>query len=142
MAENEVGRLPGEFRLTIGALADEFGLTLRCIRFYEDERLLSPERVGQTRYYTRADHARLKLICRGKRLGFSIAEIKEFLDLYAVDHTQTEQMHYLLAHARSRMQALTTQMEDVRQTLSELQQIERDILQHLNNNTAGKDRSS
>ena len=142
MTVDAVSSLPGEPRHTIGELAEEFGLTLRCIRYYEDEGLLSPQHIGKTRIYSRADHARLKLICRGKRLGFSIAEIKEFIDLYAVDHSQAEQMQFLLGLARRRMQALTTQMADVRQTLTELQQIERDILKHLQQNSAEKDPNS
>jgi DNA-binding transcriptional MerR regulator len=140
MSLSAVSRLPPECRYTISDLAEEFGLTLRCIRFYEDEGLLSPLHIGQTRFYSYADHARLKLICRGKRLGFSIAEIKQFLDLYAIDHAQTGQMQFLLGCARKRMETLTTQMEDIRQTLAELQQIERDIVNHLDQtNTAEKD---
>ena len=119
----------------IGQLAAEFGLTLRGIRFYEDEGLLHPTRSGQTRLYSRADHARLVLICRGKRLGFSISEIKEFLHLYHGERDNAGQMHYLLERARLRMQALKTQAEDVRQTLLELRQIEHDILTHLNSHT-------
>jgi DNA-binding transcriptional MerR regulator len=124
-----------DIRYTIGDLADEFGLTLRCIRFYEDEGLLSPTRAGQQRLYSRADHARLKLICRGKRLGFSISEIKEFLSLYQHDPCQSEQMQYLLDKARERREALVRQMEDARQTIDELRLIEQQILDHLNHCT-------
>ncbi len=125
-------RRPDATTYTIGQLAAEFGLTLRGIRFYEDQGMLHPARHGQTRLYSRADHARLVLICRGKRLGFSISEIKEFLDLYHGRRDNAGQMHYLLERARLRMQALKTQAEDVRQTLSELQKIEHEILNHLN----------
>jgi DNA-binding transcriptional MerR regulator len=117
---------------TIGDLAAEFGLTLRCLRFYEDAGLIQPRRKGQARLYSKRDHARIALICRGKRLGFSIAEIKEFLDLYDVGACQKDQMRFLLERARSRKAALETQLGDVHQTLAELQKIEIEILAHLN----------
>jgi DNA-binding transcriptional MerR regulator len=121
----------GDKTFTIGQLAEEFGLTLRSIRFYEAEGLLAPSRDGQCRLFTKQDRARLKLICRGKRLGFSVAEIKEFLNLYTVDRSQHEQMRFLLDHARARIAALKTQLDDVKQTLAELQQIEGEIVAHL-----------
>ncbi|MFV3128675.1 MerR family transcriptional regulator [Niveispirillum sp. KHB5.9] len=116
---------------TIGQLADEFGLTLRSLRFYEDEGLISPARVGQARIYTTRDRARLKLICRGKRLGFSIGEIKDFLDLYDTDEAQVEQMTYLLRGARARIRHLEQQLRDVQQTLKELHEIDGMIVSHL-----------
>ncbi len=125
------GRAGQDRTYTIGQLADEFGLTLRSIRFYEGEGLLAPLREGQARLFTRADRARLKLICRGKRLGFSVSEIKQFLSLYNVDSCQHEQMQYLLDHARSRIAALRTQFEDVKQTLEELERVEGEIVAHL-----------
>ena len=117
---------------TIGQLAEEFGLTLRSLRFYEDEGLISPARVGQTRIYSHRDRARLKLICRGKRLGFSIGEIKDFLDLYDTDEAQVEQMNYLLRRARDRIVHLEQQLRDVQQTLKELHEIDGMIVSHLN----------
>ena len=117
---------------TIGALAAEFGLTLRTIRFYEDEGLLTPTRAGTVRVYSRRDHARLALICRGKRLGFSVSEIKQFLDLYNHDTVQAEQMHYLLAHTEGRIASLKQQAIDVQQTIAELETIAREIVAHLN----------
>lgn len=117
---------------TIGQLAEEFGLTLRSLRFYEDEGLITPARAGQTRIYTHRDRARLKLICRGKRLGFSIGEIKDFLDLYDTDEAQVEQMTYLLRRARDRIVHLEQQLRDVQQTLKELHEIDGMIMSHLN----------
>lgn len=116
---------------TIGQLAEEFGLTLRSLRFYEDEGLIAPARVGQTRIYSHRDRARLKLICRGKRLGFSIGEIKDFLDLYDTDEAQVEQMTYLLRRARDRIVHLEQQLRDVQQTLKELHEIDEMIVSHL-----------
>jgi DNA-binding transcriptional MerR regulator len=116
---------------SIGDLADEFKVTPRSIRFYEDQGLLSPRREGLTRIYNHRDRARLKLICRGKRLGFSLAEIKDFLDLYEVDDRQIEQMKFLLQRARDRKRSLERQLDDVRQALVELAEIDRQIADHL-----------
>jgi DNA-binding transcriptional MerR regulator len=116
---------------TIGDLSAELGITQRAIRFYEDEGLLAPGREGLSRVYTHRDRARLILICRGKRLGFSLAEIKEFLDLYAADPGQVEQVRYARERAQARIAALEVQLADVRQTLDELRKIEADMGRHL-----------
>ena len=116
---------------TISELAAEFGLTPRTIRFYEDEGLISPGRSGMNRVYSRRDRARLELICRGKRLGFSLAEVKEFLDLYARDQRQIEQMKYAAGLARQRIESLERQLEDVKQTLSDLRGIEKEMVDYL-----------
>ena len=116
---------------TIGELAEEFGLTLRAIRFYEDEGLLTPTRAGQARIFTRRDRAKLQLIMRGKRLGFSIAEIRDFLHLYSIGDMQVEQVRYVRRKARERIDALERQLADVQETLVELRQIDRAIGEHL-----------
>ena len=125
-------------RLAIGELAGEFGLTHRTIRHYEDEGLLSPERIGSApggaRVDGHRDRARLALICRGKRLGFSLAEIKDFLNLYDTDDAQIEQMRYMRTIARRRISALEQQLADVKQTLSELCTIDTQISEHLRRN--------
>jgi DNA-binding transcriptional MerR regulator len=125
-------------RLAIGELAGEFGLTHRTIRHYEDEGLLSPERIGSARgsarVYGHRDRARLALICRGKRLGFSLAEIKDFLNLYDTDDAQIEQMRYMRNIARRRISALEQQLADVKQTLAELCTIDTQISEHLRRN--------
>ncbi|GLR81321.1 MerR family transcriptional regulator [Azospirillum oryzae] len=127
-----------EPRLAIGELAGEFGLTHRTIRHYEDEGLLSPERIGSApggaRVYGHRDRARLALICRGKRLGFSLAEIKDFLNLYDTDDAQIEQMRYMRTIARRRISALEQQLADVKQTLAELCTIDTQISEHLRRN--------
>lgn len=117
------GRPPAARSYGIGALTREFGLTARTLRFYEDEGLIAPERVGTVRRYSHRDRARLQLICRGKRLGFSVKEIKAFLDLYDVDPCQEQQMLFLKDLCAHRIAALEDQLRDVRQTLSELQEI-------------------
>ena len=83
---------------SIAELAREFAITARTIRFYEDEGLIKPRRQGLTRLYSAGDRTRLGWILRGKRLGFSLAEIKELLDLYQVDRTGVQQLH--LIHVR------------------------------------------
>jgi DNA-binding transcriptional MerR regulator len=110
---------------SIAQLAEELGVTLRTIRFYEAKGLIAPQRVGKTRVYTHRDRVRLILILRGKRMGFSLGEIKEFLDLYVVDATQDEQMRHLLLKVRSRIEMLETQLLDVQTSLSELREVER-----------------
>ncbi|CAO3456254.1 MerR family transcriptional regulator [Azospirillum largimobile] len=137
MAETGEGAengLMSDPRLAIGELAGEFGLTHRTIRHYEDEGLLAPERIGSTRVYGHRDRARLALICRGKRLGFSLAEIKDFLNLYDTDDAQIEQMRYMRSIARRRIYALEQQLADVQQTLSELCTIDTQISEHLRRN--------
>ncbi|WP_448205899.1 MerR family transcriptional regulator [Azospirillum sp. sgz302134] len=115
---------------SIGELAEEFGLTHRTIRHYEDEGLLAPAREGTARVYSHRDRARLALICRGKRLGFSLADIKEFLTLYDADEAQLEQMRFMQRLARRRIADLERQLQDVRQTLDELRTIDTQISEH------------
>jgi DNA-binding transcriptional MerR regulator len=114
----------------IGELAEQFGLTPRTLRFYEDEGLLSPRREGTTRVYTHRDWARLKLICRGKRLGFSVQDIKDFMVLYDAGDRQIPQMRFALALGRNRITQLEQQLKDVQQTLMELRDIDRQIVDH------------
>ena len=133
----------GEERtFTISELADTFQVTPRTIRFYEDQGLLSPRRDGLNRVYSHRDRARLTLICRGKRLGFSLAEIKDFLDLYDVDDRQIEQMRFALAHGRERIASLEVQLADVQQTLSELRALENQIVEHLKAAGAAPDKQA
>jgi len=112
---------------TIGELATAFALSPRAIRFYEDQGLLSPERVGVQRVYTKRDRARLQLILRGKRLGFSLADIREFLDLYDADRTKHRQMSMTLQRTRARITDLEQQLEDITITLAELRDMEAEI---------------
>ena len=113
---------------TIGELAAAFALSPRAIRFYEDQGLLSPARAGVQRVYTRRDRARLQLILRGKRLGFSIADIGRFLDLYDADRTQHRQLAMTLDRTRDRIAELEQQLADITLTLAELRDIEGEII--------------
>ena len=116
---------------TIGELASAFALSPRAIRFYEDQGLLAPERAGTQRVYTRRDRARLQLILRGKRLGFSIADIREFLDLYDAGGDRRRQMAMTLERARARIADLQQQLEDITITLAELRDMEGDIASYM-----------
>ena len=109
---------------TVNQLAEELGVTARAIRFYEAKGLIAPRRAGTTRVFDRRDRARLLLVLRGKRLGFSLASIREFLDLYDADRSQGAQLRLLLESTRSRIQELERQREDLDQTLRELREVE------------------
>lgn len=110
---------------SVTELARDLGVTPRTIRFYEDQGLISPQRAGNTRVYTHRDRARMILILRGKQLGFSLRDIKEYLDLYVVDTTQSEQLQHLVKKARERITQLEAQLGVVKTTLAELRDIER-----------------
>jgi DNA-binding transcriptional MerR regulator len=106
--------------LTITELAREAGVTARAIRFYESKGLLTPRRAGTTRIYTHRERGRLQLILRGKRLGFSLTDIGEYLDLYDADPTQHDQILLLLDKVNNRIGELESQKADIDDTLKEL----------------------
>ncbi len=108
----------------IRELAREFDVTTRTIRFYEDKGLLQPARDGQRRVYTARDRVRLRLIMRGKRLGFSLDEINEMFILYDVDPTEVTQLRRFLEKIADRKAMLERQREDIDETLSEITRIE------------------
>ena len=110
---------------TISELAREFDITTRTIRFYEDEGLLQPGRNGRQRIYSRRDYIRLKLILRGKRLGLSLSEISDIIELYDSDQGETGQLASFLDSIRERRTVLKQQRTDIDATLRELQRIER-----------------
>ncbi len=112
-------------------VARELGITPRTLRFYEDNGLISPQRVGSTRIYSRRDVGRMQLILRGKRLGFTIREIREFLDLYDTDPSHREQMEHLLTRVRERLDSLMQQRAALEETMAELRQIEAEALERI-----------
>lgn len=118
---------PAAETYTITDLAEEFGITTRAIRFYEDKGLLSPRRNGLNRIYGRRDRGRLKLVLRGKRLGFSLADIREMLDLYHVGDGQCEQLKLMQVKIRERLEALHRQREDIEEAIAELEDGQRQI---------------
>jgi len=112
-------------------VATQLGVSQRTLRFYEDKGLIEPRRVGSTRVYGRREVARMRLILRGKRLGFSIRDIKKFLDLYDVDPAQEEQMRVLLTHVRERLADLEQQRAALDETIGELRVIEAEAAERL-----------
>lgn len=121
----------GAREYTISDLAAACAVTPRAIRFYEDQKLLAPRRLGQIRIFSHRDRVRLELILRGKRLGFSLAEIKEMLDLYDVDESHVQQLRVTLAKGRRRIAELERQQQDIAETLAELRELERCVVERL-----------
>ena len=112
----------------IQEVADMLGITPRTLRFYEDKGLNEPSRIGTMRVYRRREIARMQLILRGKRLGFSLTDIAEFLDLYDADPQHLEQMRALAARVRQRITELEQQRDTLDQTLADLAKLEGEAL--------------
>jgi len=110
---------------SIGDLAREFDVTHRTMRFYEDEGLLSPKRIGSRRVYSKRDQVRLKLILRGKRLGFSLAEVHEMLELYDSAPDERPQLEKFAAALSARRAQLERQREEIDEVLGEIRAFER-----------------
>lgn len=109
---------------SISDLAKEFDVTVRTIRYYEDEGLLTPMRAGQTRVFNTRDRTRLKLILRGKRLGFSLSDIREIIGLFDEAPGEAGQLAYFLGRIADRRRHLKQQREDIDITLAELDAVE------------------
>lgn len=116
----ETPAAPSQSVFAIGELAHEFDVTLRTIRFYEDKGLLNPRRVGTKRLYSRRDRARLKLILLGKKVGFSLAEIAEMLDLYDLKDGQVTQLRVALEKFDQQIEFLSDQRDDIDTALGDL----------------------
>ncbi len=107
---------------SIADLSQEFCVTHRAIRFYEDQGLISPERSGQARIYSPRDRARLAMILRGKRVGFSLADIREMINLYDQEDGPAKQRHVALKKCMERIEALKQQRIDIDITINELEE--------------------
>lgn len=118
-------------RFAISDLAREFGITPRTIRFWEDQGILAPEREGRNRVFTRRDRARLKMALRGKRLGLSLAEIKDLIGMYSGTEDETPQLIECLRVMSKRRQALEQQREDIEAMLADIAQFEGQCAQEL-----------
>ncbi len=106
--------------MTIREMCDAFEVTPRTLRFYEAKELLFPIREGQKRLFTRRDRARLKLILRGKRFGFSLEEIRQLLDLYDMGDQQQTQLTRSVEIARERLADLVTKREELNEAIADL----------------------
>ena len=122
---------PGDELKGIQDVARELGVTHRTLRFYEDKGLIAPQRIGTTRVYSKRDLGRMQLILRGKRLGFSIREIGEFLDLYDADPEQHAQIEALLKRVREKRESLRQQRRAIEETIRELDEIAREAEEYL-----------
>lgn len=106
----------------IGELSKEFDVTLRTLRFYEDKGLLTPRRIGNTRLYSRADRTRLKLILLGKRVGLSLLDVKEILDLYDPKGNNLRQLQVAFEKGQEQMETLQSQRKEIDAAIEELDQ--------------------
>ena len=122
---------------TITELARDFDITPRAIRFYEDQGLLTPSRAGRARVYSKADRTRLKLTLRGKRLGLSLAEIKELLEMYGGVRNSVPQLQRFLKVLAERRAALEQQREDIEAVLGEIAMLEKQCAGLLGDDAAG-----
>jgi DNA-binding transcriptional MerR regulator len=116
---------------TIRELAQEFGITARTMRHYEELGLLAPTRRGQARVYSVADRTRLKLILRGKRLGLSLEESREIIAMYDPEHGNEQQLRRLLERVREQRSALQARLADLQAMLAELDAVESGCLASL-----------
>lgn len=116
---------------SISDLSSEFDVTTRTIRFYEEKGLLRPGRNGNTRVYSAADRTKLKLILRGKRLGFTLDESRSIIDMYDPDHGNAEQLQTLIAKIREKRVQLQEQMHDIEVMLLDLRDAEENCMEAL-----------
>ena len=116
---------------SISELAREFAITPRAIRFYEDQGLLAPRRDGQRRIYTPRDRTRLKLTLRGKRLGLTLSEIRELIDMYEPGRDERPQLERFLDVLESHKASLLQQRDDIEAQLSEIQTFEKKVRKQL-----------
>jgi DNA-binding transcriptional MerR regulator len=105
---------------TIGDLADEFGVTLRTLRFYEAKDLLHPRRIGNNRLYSRRDRARLKLVLLGRKVGFSLGEIRDMIEAYDLKDGSTETLKLAISRFGGQVEALRRHKHDVEMAIGEL----------------------
>lgn len=123
---------------SIGELSKHFDITPRSIRFYEEQDLLAPERQGQSRIYHVKDKVRLKLILRGKRLGFSLAEIRRLFTLYDTNQNSEAQLETMLELTKTKRAVLEQQLNDIQMLMNELDEVESRCQEELNDIQRGK----
>ncbi|NHO34031.1 MerR family transcriptional regulator [Acetobacter fallax] len=123
------GSNPDSRLFSVTELSRELGITPRSLRFYEDKGLIMPARAGTTRVYSARDRARIKLIIRGKHLGFHLRDIKDYLDLYDADPKHNAQKMLLLKKVQKRMRELNAMNAAIAATLSDLEHIQQALLE-------------
>ena len=128
----DVAATLAEFSIT--DLRKEFGVTTRTMRHYEEIGLLSPSRRGQTRVYSSADRTRLRLILRGKRLGLSLEDSRQIIDMYEPGKTNIEQLNSLIGAIRQQREKLNQQLDDISNLLKDLKKAEADCINALKTN--------
>lgn len=109
---------------SISELAEMYEVTPRTLRYYEDQGIVAPRRDGQKRIYNQRDRTRLKLALRGKRLGFSLAEIRSLIDMYDGPSSHPEQLQFYLAHLKRQKELLAQQQKDIQAVLEEIRRQE------------------
>lgn len=117
---NDMSSEAGEELVRIGEMAKKYGVTLRTLRFYEDKGLLNPQRDGSTRLYTRRDRARLKLILLGRKVGFALRDVKQMMDLYDPNGSNTKQLRLALDKSEKQLARLQKQRALIDDAISEL----------------------
>lgn len=117
--------------MRIGEVAEKFGVTLRALRFYEDRGLLTPRRDGAVRLYARRDVARLKFVLLGRRVGLSLREVKQLIDMYDPDGPNTRQLRFALEKGDRQLRRLTRQRDEIVGTIAELEELLAGIRQRL-----------
>ena len=130
----------GERSYSIGELAGEFDITSRTLRLYEEEGLLDPQREGTRRIYNERNRVRLRLILRGKRLGWSLSEIRESFDLYDSSHDESAQLESMLGKLEQRREILIAQRSDIDSALQDLERVETNARRALREVQAGNKR--
>lgn len=129
--EDEAATSAREPTYSISALAKEFAITTRTIRFYESRGLISPARIGTTRRYSKRDRARLMLILRGRNLGFTVEDVSQYLALYDADPGQLAQTRLLLDKVAAAIEDLETKRHDIERSLADLNEIRARCEAHL-----------
>lgn len=119
-AANENNLVGDDEYVRIGDMAKKFGVTLRTLRFYEDKGLLNPRREGSTRLYTRRDSARLKLILFGRKVGFSLRDVKQMIDLYDPAGTNAKQLRLTIDKSEKQLGRLQKQRQQIDEAIGEL----------------------